>query len=96
MQDTPQQPEEGDTGCNQARAWHLHGGPLESTTLQSDADYQSSGTTHEDFADYHYVVISKPGVPFFAASKEQSNPTYQKRTSLECRVSDVICVLDLL
>lgn len=50
----------------------------------------------EDFADYHYVVISKPGVPFFAASKEQSNPTYQKRTSLECRVSDVICVLDFL
>ena len=89
MQDTPQQPEEVDTGRNQARAWHLHGGPLESTTLQSDADYQSSGTTHEDFADYQSsdywkgsMQVRRHGRIYAAPPQVRMIPTTSQRSAL--------------
>ena len=94
MQDTPQQPEEVDTGRNQARAWHLHGGPLESTTLQSDADYQSSDYQKGSMQVRRHgrIYAAPPQVRMIPTTSQRSALLSKSRSGVErCDANDERC-----
>lgn len=49
-----------------------------------------------DFPGHHYVVISKPGVPFHSEQRAAGSDEYDRRTSLDARVASVKAVMDHL
>lgn len=46
-----------------------------------------------DFPDFHFIVISKPGIPFYAEEKEYDSDEYNRRTSLQDRVRSIADVI---
>lgn len=49
-----------------------------------------------DFLGHHYVVISKPGIPFYAEQRVVASEEYDRRTSLPSRVASVKAVVAFL
>ncbi len=49
-----------------------------------------------DFKGCHYVVIGKPGVPFFGQEEDMRSEAYETRLSLEYRVDAAVTVLQEL
>lgn len=47
-----------------------------------------------DFPNHHFVVISKPGIPFYAADQSLPSQEYQERLSLDGRIQDASQVIN--